>query len=125
MTVGVTRRFAASDRRPHAGLAEPDFSEFEFDFVVARVAVTTFAGLLALIGGVSCASIAETPKSATEEGRRLYLTCSGSCHSPEPVRKFPLHEWERILPEMSKEARLSGPESEVLRRYVLSHFQLR
>jgi hypothetical protein len=83
------------------------------------------AGLVALPAGVlafGCTSPDAPSSPESARGHRLYLTCSGSCHSPEPVRKFPRHEWEKILPEMIEEARLDGPEAEVLRAYVFSHF---
>ena len=70
----------------------------------------------------SCTSTGGTESADSHPGRGLYLTCSGSCHSPEPVRNFRRDEWERILPEMSREAKLGEPEAALVRSYVLSHF---
>jgi hypothetical protein len=56
--------------------------------------------------------------SPSNDGRRLYLTCSGSCHSPEPIRKYSKTEWEKIFPEMVEEANLAASKVEVLRSYI-------
>lgn len=52
------------------------------------------------------------------DAARLYLTCAGSCHRPEPVKNYPASEWARILPEMAQEARLSPEKTEALRLWI-------
>jgi hypothetical protein len=93
--------------------------------------VRTAGGLLRSMGWLSlpagvfalgCVSTDAPSSSDSSGGRRLYLTCSGSCHSPEPVREFSRDEWERILPEMNEEAKLTAPEAALVRAYVMSHF---
>ncbi|OAI57971.1 hypothetical protein AYO49_01645 [Verrucomicrobiaceae bacterium SCGC AG-212-N21] len=56
-----------------------------------------------------------------EHGRDIYITKCAKCHSVEPVKKYPLHQWEQeILPEMSEETKLSPAEVAAVRAYVLS-----
>lgn len=53
------------------------------------------------------------------EGRRLYMTCAGSCHAPEPVLKYTRAEWlTTIVPEMSQEAKLSPQQVAALSAYL-------
>jgi hypothetical protein len=88
-------------------------------------AVLRSAGWIALPAGViafGCVSTDAPESPDTPGGRRLYLTCSSSCHSPEPVMKFSRDEWETILPDMNEEAKLSPSEAALIRDYVMSHF---
>lgn len=56
-----------------------------------------------------------------EHGRDIYITKCAKCHSVEPVRKYPLSEWEHeILPEMSEETNLSPDEAAAVRAYVIT-----
>ena len=53
------------------------------------------------------------------EGRRLYMTCAGSCHAPEPVLKYTRAEWlTKIVPVMSQEAKLSSQQVAALSEYL-------
>lgn len=54
-------------------------------------------------------------------GRDIYITKCANCHSVEPVKKYPLAQWEHeILPEMSEETKLTPEESAAVRAYVLT-----
>lgn len=56
---------------------------------------------------------------ALTEGRRIYLTCAGSCHSPEPLLKYTRDEWlGKHVPEMSVEAKLSPAQRAALEAYI-------
>lgn len=54
-------------------------------------------------------------------GRDIYITKCAKCHSVEPVKKYPLTQWEHeILPEMNEETNLTSEEGAAVRAYVLS-----
>ena len=53
-------------------------------------------------------------------GRQLYLGECSSCHNLEPVDAHSAAQWEKILPRMSKEAKLSETEGQSIRAYVLT-----
>lgn len=56
-----------------------------------------------------------------EHGRDIYITKCAKCHSVEPVRKYPLSEWEHeILPEMNEETNLNAEEAAAVRAYVIT-----
>ena len=76
-------------------------------------------GAVLAVGAASCVSPGPG-RSATPDGRRLYLTCSGSCHTPEPINDYSRAQWEEIIPDMSREARLSPEKEALLRAYVFA-----
>lgn len=54
-----------------------------------------------------------------EEGRFLYLGKCTKCHSPVPIRKHNMTEWDNdILPVMNKKSRLTPAEAAALRAYI-------
>jgi mono/diheme cytochrome c family protein len=91
--------------------------------------------VVAALAGGSCVSLEQSAPlvqslpmharvgsaSQIEYGRDIYITKCAKCHSVEPVKKYPLHQWEHeILPEMSEETKLSPAEVAAVRAYVLS-----
>lgn len=59
-----------------------------------------------------------TEQSKIALGRQLYVTTCTKCHAVEPVKKYSLAEWGRILPEMAEEANTSPEQTESLRCYL-------
>lgn len=57
------------------------------------------------------------------DGRHVYLNQCIDCHSPEPVNRYSLDEWEVILPEMSSESKLDKSQQAAIRAYVQVAFQ--
>lgn len=80
-----------------------------------------------MIGGcVTTSELAPPPPASLSspevtEGRRIYITCAGSCHSPEPVMNYTRSEWlEKHVPEMAIEAKLSAAQRAALQAYILA-----
>lgn len=84
----------------------------------------------ALLMGVSCESLSndylapQVPSTEIQlcQGRRIYLTKCARCHAPEPVLKYTRSEWDRIMPEMIEDTRLSAADADAVIRYV-RHFR--
>ncbi len=53
-----------------------------------------------------------------EQGRSIYLTQCARCHSPEPVTRYSLQQWNTILPRMCDKAELNQSERAMLAAYV-------
>ena len=88
-----------------------------FVAAVAAAVVSLLAGGCASTGDL--APLPSAPGTEVNEGRRLYLTCAGSCHSPEPVLKYSRAEWMgKHLPEMSQEAKLRPDQIAALESYI-------
>jgi hypothetical protein len=84
------------------------------------VAAAVGAAMAMAAGGCSTTA---TSAAGPPNDRRVYLTCAGSCHAPEPIQDYSRAEWERILPEMIGEANLSPPEAEAVERFVFSQLR--
>lgn len=93
-----------------------------FRTVVAAVAAAgaaLFAGGCATTSDLAPLPSAQASNSAVLEGRRIYLTCAGSCHSPEPVLKYSQAEWiGKHIPEMAPEAKLRPDQIAALESYI-------
>ena len=63
-----------------------------------------------LVGGASNQELAL--------GRELYVTRCAKCHSVEPVAKYSLDHWQKILPGMARKTHLSSNETEAVMRYI-------
>ncbi len=61
---------------------------------------------------------------ALSRGRKTYLTRCTTCHSAQAVRDYSLKEWERIIPEMCRLAKLSPAQSADIRAYVLAAIKI-
>ncbi len=89
-----------------------------------RTLIAVFAPVVFITGCETNSDLAPLPAPtassvSTLEGRRIYLTCAGSCHSPEPVLKYSRAEWfGKHIPEMSREARLRPEQIAALEAYV-------
>lgn len=91
----------------------------------------TRAGLLvAALVSAACVSLEQAAPPADQlaggadfsrlqQGREIYITRCAKCHSVEPVKKYSLHEWEKIVPEMAEKTHLSPSETEAVRAYVI------
>lgn len=57
--------------------------------------------------------------SPVARGAELYKTCAAECHSPEPVRRYPLKDWiADIGPDMTERSKFSAEETHALMAYV-------
>ena len=81
------------------------------------------AALSCLASCATTGSLAPQPEAQASpqisEGRGIYITCAGSCHAPEPVLKYPRHEWlTKHIPEMAPEAKLTPAQTAALEAYI-------
>ena len=88
-----------------------------------RTALLLLAAACLVAACATTEQLAPTPSGVASvqltEGRRLYMTCAGSCHAPEPVLKYTRSEWlTKIVPEMSQEAKLSPDQVAALTEYL-------
>ena len=105
------------DQRRERGARFCDAADFRVPVLVSQTKLARFRWPGAISVLPSCATPDAGTPGATA-GHRLYLTCAGSCHSPEPVRNYSTAQWEEILPEMMAEAKLTPPEAQELKNYV-------
>lgn len=100
----------------------------EADNTKARLAYVLFAALT--LGLCSCqsldqlappvASISARPSGPLALGREIYVTKCTKCHSPEPVLKYSAAEWEKIVPDMAEESKLTERQTAAVRDYVMA-----
>ena len=67
--------------------------------------------------------VAMLPAHSSDElslGRELYVTKCTKCHAPEPVLKYSAAEWEKIVPDMAKDTKLSTRETAAVRDYIMA-----
>jgi len=53
-----------------------------------------------------------------EAGRDIYLRDCSSCHAIEPINRYSLREWSRIIPGMAEESNLTEEETRLLSDYI-------
>lgn len=53
-------------------------------------------------------------------GREVYLGRCIGCHNPEPIGRYSVEEWRKILPRMAEEAELDHQEKLSLEAYVFT-----
>lgn len=90
------------------------------------------AGLLVL--AISCSKTLYVAYTPTEidvqnsgaslenltKGQTIYSTSCTKCHSIDPPEKYTKAEWDKILPRMSKKAKLTASDSEILGVYIFA-----
>ena len=64
-----------------------------------------------------------------ETGREIFLTRCTKCHNAVRITRYPLQYWqEEVLPEMSRESKLSLKQEDALTAYVeavIAHAKLK
>lgn len=86
---------------------------------VAAAVAALLAGGCATTSDLAPLTGAPAAGSGVLEGRRIYLTCAGSCHAPEPVLKYSRAEWfGKHIPEMSQKAKLRSDQIAALESYI-------
>jgi mono/diheme cytochrome c family protein len=61
------------------------------------------------------------PTSQLEAGRTIYVGQCAHCHKPMPIREFTDDDWTgKIIPQMSKKAKLTPDETKSLVAYVVA-----
>jgi len=55
-----------------------------------------------------------------DRGRDIYLRQCSSCHSIEPIDRYSLSEWNKIIPPMAVESNLTLNETQILTDYILT-----
>ncbi len=58
--------------------------------------------------------------AALTRGRQIYLNQCVACHSPEPIDRYTLDEWQEIMPDMIEESRLDEAEASDVNAYVFA-----
>lgn len=54
------------------------------------------------------------------KGQAIYSSSCTKCHSIDPPEKYTKAEWDKILPRMSKKAKLTASDSEILGVYIFA-----
>jgi nitrate/TMAO reductase-like tetraheme cytochrome c subunit len=85
---------------------------------------------IVLVTLVSCSK--ETVSAVTEtsiispieynevEAANLYTNNCGSCHALQAREKYTVKQWERIVPDMAKKAKLDSNQEAMILKYVLA-----
>ncbi|MFM8242548.1 MAG: hypothetical protein ACKN86_07065 [Crocinitomicaceae bacterium] len=83
-----------------------------------------------LVGLVSCSkgtvtavneSTSTSPIEYNEaEAANLYTNRCGTCHALQAREKYTAKQWERIVPDMAKKAKLDANQESVILKYVLA-----
>jgi mono/diheme cytochrome c family protein len=61
------------------------------------------------------------PTSQLEAGRTIYVSQCAHCHKPMPIREFTYDDWTgKIIPQMSKKAKLTPDETKSLVAYIVA-----
>lgn len=72
--------------------------------------------------------VAEVKKNYTEaqmeEGKTIYLSNCNKCHEYKEPETRDIAKWEKVLPRMSKKAKLDHEAAGKVRAYVLAHAKL-
>ena len=55
-----------------------------------------------------------------EDGKRLYVTHCTSCHNMKAPYDYTAEQWNRILPNMSKKAKIDDATQTSIRKYLLA-----
>ena len=55
-----------------------------------------------------------------EDGKKLYVTHCTSCHSMKAPFEYTTEQWNKILPNMSKKAKIDDATQESIRKYLLA-----
>ena len=55
-----------------------------------------------------------------EQGRQIYLSQCGKCHSIEPVNRYSDRRWKEIMEEMAAESRLGDHQKTDVLAYILT-----
>jgi hypothetical protein len=54
------------------------------------------------------------------QGREIFVTQCARCHASPEVHGYSVPQWERILPRMSRRAKLDADQESAVRAYVLA-----
>lgn len=83
-----------------------------------------------LVALVSCSkgtvsSVTETSANSPVEynevqAANLYTNRCGTCHALQAREKYTAKQWERIVPEMAKKAKLDANQEAMILKYVLT-----
>lgn len=103
-------------------------------YFLLALAVTLIA--VVLLSLISCETTQEMAPMAREQldtqqysaeqfdafdaGRQIYLRRCSTCHVIEPIDRYSLSDWQRILPDMSTQSGLSSDETRILADYILT-----
>ncbi len=66
------------------------------------------------------AAVAGKSSTLLEHGRQLYAGPCTACHSPEPIGKYSVNDWHKIMTDMGERAKLSAADEEAVLAYVLA-----
>jgi|GEM_PF-463007 len=54
------------------------------------------------------------------QGARLYTARCASCHALNPVRNYSQEQWNKILPDMAKKAKIDAAQENMIMAYIKS-----
>jgi len=57
---------------------------------------------------------------ALARGRAIYLSKCVKCHTVEPIDRYSIAKWQKVLPDMSEESKLTPPQRDELWAYILA-----
>jgi cytochrome c5 len=55
-----------------------------------------------------------------EQGRHTYVTMCARCHNIEPITRYSVEQWPKIVDRMSKKAHLQNEQESDLLKYILA-----
>lgn len=53
-------------------------------------------------------------------GREIYIGQCAKCHNVEPIGRYSASEWQKILPEMAEETKLTPEQAADVHTYVMT-----
>ncbi|MBI1338303.1 MAG: hypothetical protein GC164_15280 [Phycisphaera sp.] len=57
---------------------------------------------------------------ALERGRSLVIQHCGRCHAVEPIARYSLQQWRKIVPDMAAESYLNAAQTQEVLAYILT-----
>jgi hypothetical protein len=88
-----------------------------------RWGLLTYPLLFALAGCTSPPSRTDTPGDETAAAHKLYVTKCAKCHKFYEPARYSDEDWKIWMGKMSKKAKLSGYQAEILSRYIDETFR--
>ena len=79
--------------------------------------------LITLAGCTSPSNRTDTPGDEAAVGRKLYVAKCAKCHKFYDPAKYSDEDWQKWMGKMSRKAKLSEYQTEILSRYIEDTFR--